>query len=59
MTELSELFALSTSNRNRLPLSLFLLLCFNLLILPAVQAATPGAEYRFRLTQSLCSELLP
>ncbi|TAF07887.1 MAG: K(+)-transporting ATPase subunit F [Nostocales cyanobacterium] len=35
------------SKHNRLPLSLFLLLCFNLLLAPAVQAATPAAESRF------------
>jgi K+-transporting ATPase KdpF subunit len=45
--EISEVFALATSKRNRVPLSLFLLLCLNLLLAPAVQAATPGSESRF------------
>ncbi len=67
MTELSGLFGLSTCKRNCLPLSLFLLLCFNLLLSPAVQAATPGAESRFSaytitlfrvVTLSLCVYLL-
>lgn len=38
---------MAISKRNRVPLSLFLLLCFSLLLVPAVQAATPGVESRF------------
>jgi K+-transporting ATPase KdpF subunit len=42
-----EYLQIATSKRNRIPLSLFLLLCFNLLLAPAVQAATSVAESRF------------
>ena len=42
-----EYLQIATAKRNRVPLSLFLLLCFNLLLAPAVQAATPGVESRF------------
>ncbi len=42
-----EYLSIAASKRNRLPLGLFLLLCFNLLLAPAVQAATPIAESRF------------
>jgi len=42
-----EYLQMAISKRNRVPLGLFLLLCFNLLLAPAVQAATPGAESRF------------
>ncbi|MBE9034543.1 potassium-transporting ATPase subunit F [aff. Roholtiella sp. LEGE 12411] len=60
--DFSEVFALVTSKRNRIPLNLFLLLCFNVLLAPAVQAATPGgsrfASYAIALlglvTLSLC-----
>ncbi|AFZ58706.1 K(+)-transporting ATPase subunit F [Anabaena cylindrica FACHB-243] len=45
MNELSEIFA--TCQRHRIPVNLFLLLCLNVLLAPAVQAATPGAESRF------------
>ncbi|MEO3707383.1 potassium-transporting ATPase subunit F [Trichormus azollae HNT15244] len=67
MTKLSGLFALSTCKRNRLPLSLFLLLCFNLLLSLVVQAATSVAESPFStytitlfgvVTLSLCVYLL-
>jgi len=58
----SEVFVFVTSKRNRIPLNLFLLLCFNVLLAPAVQAATPGvsrsASYAVALlglvTLSLC-----
>jgi K+-transporting ATPase KdpF subunit len=42
-----EYLSLAFSKRNRFPVSLFLLLCFNVLLAPAVQAATPGSESRF------------
>jgi len=42
-----EYLSMAISQRNRVPLSLFLLLCFNLLLAPAVQAATPSVESRF------------
>ncbi|MGM3307838.1 K(+)-transporting ATPase subunit F [Anabaena sp. WFMT] len=47
MNELSEIFAFATCQRNRIPVNLFLLLCLNVLLAPAVQAATPGSESRF------------
>lgn len=60
--DFSEVFAFVACKRNRIPLSLFLLLCFNVLLAPAVQAATPGvsrfASYTIALlglvTLSLC-----
>ncbi|MDD1429148.1 K(+)-transporting ATPase subunit F [Dolichospermum sp. ST_sed9] len=42
-----EYLSIAASKQNRVPLGLFLLLCFNLLLAPAVQAATPVAESRF------------
>jgi K+-transporting ATPase KdpF subunit len=42
-----EYLSMAISKRNRVPLGLFLLLCFNLLLAPAVQAATPAVESRF------------
>jgi K+-transporting ATPase KdpF subunit len=42
-----EYLQMAISKRNRVPLGLFLLLCFNLLLAPAVQAATPISESRF------------
>ncbi|MFM2062965.1 MAG: hypothetical protein RLZZ507_2635 [Cyanobacteriota bacterium] len=42
-----EYLSMAFSKGHRLPLSLFLLLCFNVLLAPAVQAATPGSESRF------------
>ncbi|WP_193198238.1 potassium-transporting ATPase subunit F [Nostoc sp. MG11] len=59
----SEVFTFVTCKRNRIPLNLFLLLCFNVLLAPAVQAATPvelsrSASYAIALlglvTLSLC-----
>jgi K+-transporting ATPase KdpF subunit len=41
--DFSEAIAFIFSKKNRIPLSLFLLLCFNTLLAPVVQAATPGA----------------
>ncbi|AFY46501.1 F subunit of K+-transporting ATPase (Potass_KdpF) [Nostoc sp. PCC 7524] len=38
----SEVFDFIASKHNRIPLSLFVLLCFNVILAPAVQAATPG-----------------
>lgn len=58
-----EYLSMAFSKHNRLPLSLFLLLCVNVLLAPAVQAATPGEESRFSaytitllglITLSLC-----
>ncbi|WP_414582302.1 K(+)-transporting ATPase subunit F [Scytonema sp. PCC 10023] len=40
--DFSEVFAFVACKRNRISLSLFLLLCFNVLLAPAVQAATQG-----------------
>ncbi|MBD2726368.1 potassium-transporting ATPase subunit F [Nostoc sp. FACHB-892] len=37
-----EVFGFMACKRNRIPLSLFLLLCFNAILAPAVQALTPG-----------------
>lgn len=63
MNQLSELIKIISYKRNRIPLNLFLLLCLNLLLAPAVQAATPAAESRFSaytitllglITLSLC-----
>ncbi len=42
-----EYLQMAISKHNRVPISLFLLLCLNLLLSPAVQAATPVAESRF------------
>ncbi|MBD2535712.1 potassium-transporting ATPase subunit F [Nostoc flagelliforme FACHB-838] len=59
----SEVFSLVACKRNRIPLNLFLLLCFNVLLAPAVQAAAPvelsrSASYAITLlglvTLSLC-----
>ena len=44
-----DVFALVTSRRNRVPLSIFLLMCFNVLLAPAVQAATPGETTRWQV----------
>jgi K+-transporting ATPase KdpF subunit len=61
--DFSEVFAFVTSKRNRIPLNLFLLLCFNVLLAPAVQAAIPGEPSRWQaytitllglVTLSLC-----
>jgi len=42
-----EYLSIAASKQNRVPLGLFLLLCFNLLLAPAVQAATLVVESRF------------
>jgi K+-transporting ATPase KdpF subunit len=42
-----EYLSMAFSQRYRLPLSLFFILCFNVLLAPVVQAATPGSESRF------------
>jgi K+-transporting ATPase KdpF subunit len=42
-----EYLLMAISKRNRVPISLFLLLCLNLLLAPAVQAATSVAASRF------------
>lgn len=44
-----EVFGLATSRRNRVPLSIFLLMCFNVLLAPAVAAATPGESPRWQV----------
>jgi K+-transporting ATPase KdpF subunit len=58
-----EVFALIGSKRNRVPLSLFLVMCFNVLLAQVVQAATPGDTARWQVytigllglvTASLC-----
>ncbi len=63
MKELSEIFEFIGAKHNRIPLNLFLLLCFNVLLAPAVQAATPGETSRWQaytigllglVTLSLC-----
>ncbi|MBD2386591.1 potassium-transporting ATPase subunit F [Cylindrospermum sp. FACHB-282] len=61
--DFAQVFAFVTCKRNHIPVSLFLLLCFNVLLAPAVQAATPlqlsrSASYAIALlllvTMSLC-----
>jgi K+-transporting ATPase KdpF subunit len=44
-----EVFALIGSRKNRVPLSLFLVMCFNVLLAPVVQAATPGDTARWQV----------
>jgi K+-transporting ATPase KdpF subunit len=46
--DFSEAIAFITSKRNRVPVSIFLLTCFNVLLAPAVQAATPGEAPRWQ-----------
>jgi K+-transporting ATPase KdpF subunit len=55
--------ALIGARRNRVPLSIFLLMCFNVLLAPGVQAAIPGESPRWQVytigllglaTASLC-----
>lgn len=61
--DFSEIVGFVTSKRNRVPVNIFLLMCFNLLLMPAVQAATPGDSPRWQVytisllglaTASLC-----
>ncbi|QIR41128.1 K(+)-transporting ATPase subunit F [Tolypothrix sp. PCC 7910] len=63
MKEFSAIFDFIRDKNSRIPLSLFLILCFNTILAPAVQAATPGelprtASYAIGLlalvTFSLC-----
>ncbi|AFY99774.1 K(+)-transporting ATPase subunit F [Calothrix sp. PCC 6303] len=44
-----EVFVLIGSKRNRVPLSLFLVMCLSVLLSPAVQAATPGDTSRWQV----------
>ncbi|MBW4431265.1 MAG: potassium-transporting ATPase subunit F [Pelatocladus maniniholoensis HA4357-MV3] len=44
---MKNVFDLIGEKPNRIPLSLFLLLCLNVLLAPAVQAATPSEISRF------------
>jgi K+-transporting ATPase KdpF subunit len=46
--DFSEILAFVSAKRNRVPVSIFLLMCFNLLLAPAVQAATPGEAPRWQ-----------
>jgi K+-transporting ATPase KdpF subunit len=39
--DLAQILAFLAAKRNRVPLTIFLLLCLNVLLAPAVQAATP------------------
>jgi K+-transporting ATPase KdpF subunit len=48
VADFSELFVLLGRKDNRIPLSLFLVLCFNLFLAPVVQAATPGDTPRWQ-----------
>jgi K+-transporting ATPase KdpF subunit len=45
----SEILAFIGAKRNRIPVSLFLMMCFNVLLATAVQAATPGQTPRWQL----------
>jgi K+-transporting ATPase KdpF subunit len=47
--ELLEVFRLIASKRNRVPWSIFFLMCFNLLLVPMVSAATPGETERWQI----------
>ncbi|BAZ40799.1 K+-transporting ATPase subunit F [Calothrix sp. NIES-4101] len=42
LVDFSEFFVLVGKKENRIPLSLFLVLCLNVLLSPIVQATTPG-----------------
>ncbi|MFH7028477.1 MAG: K(+)-transporting ATPase subunit F [Heteroscytonema crispum UTEX LB 1556] len=44
-----QILAFIGAKRNRIPLSLFLLLCFNVVLATAVQAATPGEAPRWQV----------
>jgi K+-transporting ATPase KdpF subunit len=44
-----EVFVLIGSKRNRVPLSLFLVMCLNVLLSPVVQAAIPGDTSRWQV----------
>jgi K+-transporting ATPase KdpF subunit len=48
VADFSELFAFLGRKDNRIPLSLFLVLCFNLFLAPVVQAAVPGNMARWQ-----------
>ncbi|NJL61582.1 MAG: K(+)-transporting ATPase subunit F [Methylacidiphilales bacterium] len=48
VTDLPEIFTLIGRRNNRIPLSLFLLISFNVLLAPAVQAAAPGEMQRWQ-----------
>jgi K+-transporting ATPase KdpF subunit len=48
VADLPEIFTLIGRKNNRIPLSLFLLISFNLLLAPAVQAAAPGEIQRWQ-----------
>ncbi|MBW4641416.1 MAG: K(+)-transporting ATPase subunit F [Goleter apudmare HA4340-LM2] len=42
--DFTEIVAFLTAKRSRVPVMIFLLLCLNVLLAPAVQAATPEAS---------------
>lgn len=44
-----DVFALIGARRNRVPLNIFLLMCFNVLLAPGVAAATPGESPRWQV----------
>jgi K+-transporting ATPase KdpF subunit len=46
--DFSEIVAFVGTKRNRVPVSIFLLMCFNVVLAPAVQAATPGEAPRWQ-----------
>ncbi|WP_342745967.1 potassium-transporting ATPase subunit F [Brunnivagina elsteri] len=48
VADFSELFVLVGRKDNRIPLSLFLVICFNLFLAPVVQAAIPGEAPRWQ-----------
>jgi K+-transporting ATPase KdpF subunit len=47
--DFSEVFALVARKGSRVPLSLFLVMCLNVLLSPVVQAATPGDAARWQV----------
>nr|WP_026732665.1 K(+)-transporting ATPase subunit F [Fischerella sp. PCC 9605] len=61
--DFSEIISFLKLRKNRVPVYLFLVFCFNVLLAPAVQAATPGELSRWQaytlallglVTLSLC-----